>query len=45
MILPSFRPGLQQFLLSLHQDDGGFIMHKDGELDIRLRPVLLNKRA
>ncbi len=27
---------LQRFLLSMHQEDGGFIMHKDGELDIRL---------
>lgn len=29
------RPALQRFLLSLHQEDGSYIMHEDGEKDIR----------
>ena len=29
------RPGLQRFLLSLHQENGSFVMHEDGEEDIR----------
>ena len=29
------RPGLQRFLLRMHQDDGSYIMHEDGEKDIR----------
>lgn len=29
------RPGLQRFLYHCHQDDGSFIMHQDGEVDIR----------
>lgn len=29
------RPALQRFLLSLHQDDGSYVMHTDGERDIR----------
>ena len=30
------RPGLQRFLLKMHQQDGSYIMHEDGETDIRL---------
>lgn len=30
------RPALQSFLLSMHQEDGSYIMHEDGEKDIRL---------
>ena len=30
------RPGLQRFLFDLRQADGSFVMHRDGELDIRL---------
>ena len=30
------RPGLQKFLFDLRQADGSFVMHRDGELDIRL---------
>ena len=33
------RPALQQFLYSCHQDDGSFIMHQDGEVDIRCEGV------
>lgn len=29
------RPALQAFLLHMHQDDGSYIMHQDGEKDIR----------
>ena len=29
------RLNLQRFLLGLHQSDGSFIMHDDGEKDIR----------
>jgi len=29
------RPALQHFLLRMHQDDGSYIMHEDGEKDIR----------
>ncbi|XP_014203679.1 protein farnesyltransferase subunit beta [Copidosoma floridanum] len=29
------RPALQKFLKSLHNADGSFCMHKDGEIDIR----------
>lgn len=29
------RPGLQRFLFDLRQPDGSFVMHRDGELDIR----------
>ena len=38
-LLPSIslygRPGLQRFLLDVRQPDGSFVMHRDGELDIR----------
>lgn len=29
------RPGLQLFLLCMHQEDGSYTMHEDGEKDIR----------
>jgi protein farnesyltransferase subunit beta len=29
------RVSLQRFLYSLHQEDGSFVMHEDGEVDIR----------
>ena len=29
------RPALQRFISSLHQEDGSFLMHDDGEVDIR----------
>ncbi|XP_065893069.1 protein farnesyltransferase subunit beta-like [Dysidea avara] len=29
------RPALQRFLIRLHQSDGSFIMHDDGEVDVR----------
>lgn len=30
------RPSLQLFLSKMHQSDGSFIMHYDGEVDVRL---------
>ncbi len=30
-----YRLALQRFLVAMHQEVGGFIMHRDGELDIR----------
>ena len=30
------RPALQAFLLRMHQNDGSYVMHQDGEKDIRL---------
>ena len=32
------RPALQRFLLEMHQKDGSYIMHRDGEKDIRYDP-------
>jgi hypothetical protein len=29
------RPGMYRFLLSVKQQDGSFIMHKGGDLDVR----------
>ena len=29
------RPALQRFLLRQHQEDGSYVMHVDGEKDIR----------
>ena len=29
------RPSLQLFLTQMHQPDGSFIMHYDGEVDVR----------
>ena len=34
-LITAFRCGLQCFLLRMHQPDGSFIMHDDGETDIR----------
>lgn len=44
------RPALQRFLLHMHQDDGSYIMHQDGERDIRytvmyVAEVLLSNHA
>jgi prenyltransferase beta subunit len=35
IFLSSNRPALQRFLFHMRQEDGSFIMHDDGEVDIR----------
>lgn len=35
------RPTLQRFLLKQHQEDGSYIMHADGERDIRYYKEIL----
>lgn len=36
-----YRTNLQLFLTQMHQSDGSFIMHTDGEVDVRYVCVLM----
>ena len=35
LMCPTFREKLSQFLNNSRTEDGSFVMHKDGEVDIR----------